>query len=246
VADTQTIPLGTEDTPADWTIDTAHVYTLGAVYAEFDGTGAGGDFIPVLEVISDSGHKVVAVPGDDTVTAGDTAQQTWAPRLRHIGSSTPSAGSIKAIHLETTTAITVVPGNDRTITFDVVSGFDTSVFTVATSGGRVTRVFLHQQGVYAFMQWLDWGSVAGIVKATLYNLNSIDTIATFPTTMPNDPGTHIGMPVMNSYTRTVPDVAPFGDGLPTWFEFWVSLDAPGNHVTNIVYWDIQYLGATDF
>lgn len=84
MADTQILPLGTLSTPADYTLPDATTVTLGSVFAHYDGAGAAGDFVPVLQVISDSGHKVASVPMDSTVTAGSSVEATWAPFLRTV------------------------------------------------------------------------------------------------------------------------------------------------------------------
>ena len=103
MADTQILPLGTEATPAVWTVPDALVVELAAVYATFDGDAA-GPYVPTLIVRSDSGHIVGVWPAPLTIDAGRAANVTWsvastatpapADLVAHAGQIwTPGAGN---------------------------------------------------------------------------------------------------------------------------------------------------------
>lgn len=82
MANTQINPLGTVSTPADWVLPDAANVTIGAVFAQYDGSGAAGNYVPTLDIISDSGHTVLSVVHDSTITAGSDAEASWASFLK--------------------------------------------------------------------------------------------------------------------------------------------------------------------
>lgn len=63
------------------TKDSEH-FELLAVQATFDGSGASADFVPAVVVISDSGEVVGRFPASAVVSAGGSAEVTFAPFLR--------------------------------------------------------------------------------------------------------------------------------------------------------------------
>jgi hypothetical protein len=65
-------------------------YTSTAV---FDGTGAGGDFVPTLSIYSQTGALLARVFPAATVKAGDTATVTWVPPFGSAASQASPAGS---------------------------------------------------------------------------------------------------------------------------------------------------------
>lgn len=78
--DVQIIAVNAQPTPLDYVVAGAQEIVPKAVYASFDGSGAGGDFLPVLQIISDSGHIVASCPAAK-VAAGASADVTWFPRV---------------------------------------------------------------------------------------------------------------------------------------------------------------------
>lgn len=59
-------------------------FTLKAVNADFDGSGAAAVYLPCVLIVSDSGH-VIARACDQAVTvgAGDDAEVSWFPGVKH-------------------------------------------------------------------------------------------------------------------------------------------------------------------
>lgn len=91
MADSQFNPLGSVTAPADWTLPASLNLLLKNVYASFDGTGAGGSFVPCLQIVSDSGHTVGTYPCATTVAAGASADVTWFPRVKQPCPDVPPA-----------------------------------------------------------------------------------------------------------------------------------------------------------
>lgn len=90
MADTQFHALPTKAAPNDWVLPASLEMTLKAARALFDGTGAGGAFLPALEIISDSGTPVGTYVAGTAVSAGSSADVSFAPFLK---GATASGGS---------------------------------------------------------------------------------------------------------------------------------------------------------
>jgi len=90
VPDKQVHPIGTEDAPADYVIPKSAELLLKSVHAKFDGSGAAGDFIPLVRIISDAGSTTDEIPQDVTVAAGGSADATWFPRVGAAAAAAPT------------------------------------------------------------------------------------------------------------------------------------------------------------
>ena len=86
----QILGLGTSAVPLDYTVSGPQILDLIAVKGDFDGSAAGVDFVPVVEIISPAG-AVMATSTGPTITAGSSATVTFAPFLRDATSTTPTA-----------------------------------------------------------------------------------------------------------------------------------------------------------
>lgn len=74
----QILPGGQSAAPFTYTVPASTAFTLLAVRAVFDGTGAAGNFVPLVQLVSDAG-VVMAQRKGDSVTAGASADVTFAP-----------------------------------------------------------------------------------------------------------------------------------------------------------------------
>lgn len=88
------IRLGDGTAPQEYEVPNATEIVPLAVNATFDGSGASGDFVPAIEIVSDGGVVVARVPCQTTVTAGDSAECTFAPFLR-AGSQSSGGGGLR-------------------------------------------------------------------------------------------------------------------------------------------------------
>jgi hypothetical protein len=86
----QILGLGTSAVPLDYTVSGPQTLDLIAVKGDFDGSAAGVDFVPVVEIISPAG-AVMATSTGPTITAGSSATVTFAPFLRAATGTTPTA-----------------------------------------------------------------------------------------------------------------------------------------------------------
>jgi hypothetical protein len=79
VPDTQILASGSASAPESYTVPSAQEIMIKAVACTFDGTGASGDFLPMLSVIPPGGIGPIECPMTTTVTAGESAEVTWFP-----------------------------------------------------------------------------------------------------------------------------------------------------------------------
>jgi hypothetical protein len=80
----------TQSTPEDYLLSGATSVDLLAVRAVFDGSGAAGDFVPVVQIVNEADEIMLTFVGEK-VTAGDSASYTFAPFLK--GTATAAGGS---------------------------------------------------------------------------------------------------------------------------------------------------------
>ena len=85
----QILPGGQSSAPYTYTIPGSTAFSLLAVRATFDGTGAGGAFLPTVQLFSDSG-VLMAQRTAPSVAATASADVTFAPFLG--GATTAAAG----------------------------------------------------------------------------------------------------------------------------------------------------------
>lgn len=83
---------GPEAAPYAYVLASSEEFTPQAISAVFDGSGAGGDFLPCCSVYTQNG-QLVSRDFPSTVTAGDSAEVTYHPFLRAATSVTPVTGT---------------------------------------------------------------------------------------------------------------------------------------------------------
>lgn len=87
----QILGLGTSAVPLEYTISGNQPLDLIAVKADFDGSGAGSDFVPMVAILSSAG-LVMAQSKGPAVTAGDSATVTFATFLGGANQSAAGGG----------------------------------------------------------------------------------------------------------------------------------------------------------
>lgn len=69
------------DAPLTYDVPDAQVIGLVCANAVYDGAGAGGSWLPALELVSDSGHVIARAIPQTSVAAGGSAEVTFGPFL---------------------------------------------------------------------------------------------------------------------------------------------------------------------
>jgi hypothetical protein len=82
MADVALVAGETLATPLDYLIPGAQEIVPKAVTAEYDGSGAGGDFVPTLIIRAPNGSVLAHAPIGSALTAGASADVSWFPRGR--------------------------------------------------------------------------------------------------------------------------------------------------------------------
>lgn len=109
--DVQIADTSSGDAPHDYTVPSSADFILKAAYGVFDGTLASGNFLPAIEIVSDSGHTVARSVGQQ-VTAGDSAEVSWFPFAPPASSGGGGSGITEIVD---DGGITVIDGTGPTV-----------------------------------------------------------------------------------------------------------------------------------
>ena len=85
--DQQVLVTGVASTPASFQIPGNGQIRPKAIFATYDGSGAGGAYVPALKIISDGGQTIGIYKAPTTVAAGGSADVSWFPWWRGITSA---------------------------------------------------------------------------------------------------------------------------------------------------------------
>ena len=83
--DSQIISAGTASVPESYTVPANQEILIKTVSAQINGSGAGGNFVPVLEIDNGGAAGPWQFPLDTTITAGASVDVTWFPGGRVTG-----------------------------------------------------------------------------------------------------------------------------------------------------------------
>jgi hypothetical protein len=156
--DLQVLVTGNATAPATFTVPGNGQIRPKAVFASFDGTGAGGDFQPALKVTSDGGELVGIYPCSTTVTAGASADVSW---FRGLGAGTTTTYAQWFIARRTTT-LTMSAGTEDTIPWSDLTSSDSTLFSLGTDNHPNDAVQVARQGVVIFNGW----ALPGILESS--------------------------------------------------------------------------------
>jgi hypothetical protein len=166
--DQQILVAGTEATPAAFVIPGNGQLRPKAVFASYDGTGAGGSFVPALKIISDGGETVAICPADVTLAAGASADVSWFPRVAAAAQAASSGViPVAAGRVDPGTPVTVPAHGAIEIPWFEVNFSDSSQF--GWSSGSPTILTVTNGGILLYsltiMPWVDWPvSAAGFIR----------------------------------------------------------------------------------
>ena len=171
-SDVQILATGADPVPLDYVVKDTVVLQPKMIQALFTDNGAGADWLPAVVFISDSGHVLGrAVDQAVKVTAGDNAEVSWFPGVKH-GGATPTASLAQSFVDQATGAFTVPSGALTSITFSTFTqaqGFNPGTF--ATGGlPSSTLTFVSFQTVVSMLT-VDWpaGAYDRYIQLTVAN-----------------------------------------------------------------------------
>ena len=85
--------------PKDYSIPGAQVIRLLSARAAFTDNGAGGDWLPALQVLDNNGNVLVTAADQGVkVTAGSDADVSWFPGVKVAAATTPTTSSGQFAH----------------------------------------------------------------------------------------------------------------------------------------------------
>ena len=77
--------------PANYTLPPGQAFRFSSVTARINGGGASGDFLVVLDLLSQDNKVIASARVDQEFAAGDTGVVSFAPDFRRRATSAPPA-----------------------------------------------------------------------------------------------------------------------------------------------------------
>jgi hypothetical protein len=137
---------GPNDAPLKYTVPGTQRMIPRAFQALFDGSGASGDFVPAVVIRSQAGHVIARAILDSTITAGDGAEVSWFPGVKHAGTTTATTTPVAFVQYQDTAGVLPVG-----TTHPPIASITQTVPGVVTAGGAGPNPFLvNTDGTYLF------------------------------------------------------------------------------------------------
>jgi hypothetical protein len=258
--DAQIHPGGTVSVPADYVIPSGAELLLKNAYAKFDGSGAFGDYKPLLRVISDSGSVVAEAVADTIIAAGASADATWFPRVggaAGIAEITSSDGTIDVVN-------PTGPVTDITVQATPRVGGHFQGTRAPTSGGGIagasvtvidydpqgmcaalgdTFVTIQQHGLYILAGTASFFNMPGGAVGSIGFRNLSGFPGVFPISVESGEKGTAPTPGggVDGVVLTTACVCPLDAGDPV--EFYIAIDrAPLNTAFGTCVWSLTHIG----
>lgn len=179
--------------PKDYSVPPAQQIRLLSVRASFDGTGAGGAFLPALQILDNNGNVLVtaADPGV-SVAAGASADVSWFPGVKKAAAASTGGGISYARgysnHVSGDPNIVVPTSGQIAAPFAHVSTSNAAVLSWTTTTNPNDTLQILANGITVLnASWQD-GLGGGIVTGIIYVLqgtevpnkswDNLDTVST--------------------------------------------------------------------
>ena len=168
MADAQIVSSAVTAAPSVYELTGSAEFTLKAVNAHFDGSGAAGSWLPCVEIVSDSNH-IIARACDQAVmvTAGDDAEVSWFPGVKHAGGGSATTDFPFLILTGQTKNVPNPPSGDSDhAKFKAIPVWTNALsewaFTL-DAGGFIKQINVNGPGLYHLACAFEWD-----VNATAY------------------------------------------------------------------------------
>jgi hypothetical protein len=243
--DTQILLAPPTDAPKDYTIDQNVELILRSVHAQFRDNGAGGDWLPCVDLISDSGHTIARCTDPAAlVTAGDDAEVTWFPDVKPAAAAAPSGTGLAFARawndsFSGDTAQNVLAGTATSAEFAHTETTASSIISFSTTTHTNDTANLNVPGTYLLFVGSQW-SVGGDDMTS-----EINAFAGSTNSFPHLPFTPLGNPLIfdGIGNASSQDFAVFHDSSHAGTErILVSNRSGADHLVTSCYFVIVYLG----
>ena len=143
--------LGSDGSLTTYVVPGSAVVTPYSVSVTFDGTGAGGAFLPCLTFKTITGAVIARCPAP-ALAAGGSAEVSWFP---HVGSGTtsPDVPAVVGARIEAQTAQTIPNATPTDLVYDTVA-FDTAGMVNLGADDRILTVTV--AGLYLVQCSTQW------------------------------------------------------------------------------------------
>lgn len=141
--DQQVLVTGTASAPTHFTIPGNGQIQPKTIFANFNGSGAAGSFVPTLKIVSDGGETVGIYPLATSIAAGGSANVSWFP-LGARGAGTSNQTLIGA-KIQATQTQSIANDTNTDLVYQSVA-FDTD--GMANLGANSRILTINTDGLY--------------------------------------------------------------------------------------------------
>lgn len=143
MADVALIAQAVTTAPEGYTIPGAQEIILKSIFASFDGTGAGGSYVPTLQILAPNNAVVASCPVGSVLAAGASADVSWFPRVGGGGGGVPAGTLVIQLKVNSDqTLVSIGDGQLVVVVSDDMDGFALSEAAgyISAAGGTQTSV----------------------------------------------------------------------------------------------------------
>lgn len=161
MADSALLAAGGNDAPLSYTVPGATAIQIKQVHVAYVDNGAGGDWLPMVRITSDSGHTMgQAVDQGVKVTAGSDASVSFFPGVKHAAATTGLVNDVAYYEWDGTSS-GAIPGT-RKFNLSLRSTSDSTVFDASGGFARVKVT-----GAIFGYAFIDWGTTETVTAGAI-------------------------------------------------------------------------------
>lgn len=147
--------------PKDYTLPQSQEIILKAVKADIDGTGAGGTWLPALQLVSNNGDVMwTACDTSSPQAAGGSVTVTWFPGVRTTGAGSLSNPGLMAARVNIVGNLNIPEGDPGVRVSWGEAPVDTGTPTPFWNATNPTRLTAPVDGIYLSLGNLEWDQLA--------------------------------------------------------------------------------------
>ena len=155
MADSALLAAGGADAPLSYTVPGLSVIRIKQAHVSYVDNGAGGDWLPAVRIVSDSGHRMGTASDQGVkVTAGNDADVSFFPGVKPAAAAVTPTGTSLPWGMAKGTNFTIAAVGTTVIDFTLTNpanSFGSSgdgTVTLGNVGGGTQGLILNTQGVY--------------------------------------------------------------------------------------------------